>query len=156
MTVLPKYVIHTADTDTFMKAIQTLYESVLITKSIVVCVNENDVLECVAQLNDLQFSASPLLPSMFATQSELRSLYVFKKSPNHILVMTHDIFDYLDERAFHQYIMETPWNALLGNNVPSYHMDAISTKIHEAHNEGYLGGTIDDTMDYFHLMFYLG
>jgi hypothetical protein len=61
------------------------------------------VLECVAQLNDLQFSASALVPSMFSTQSELRALYVFKKSPNHILVISHDIFDYLDERAFNHY-----------------------------------------------------
>jgi hypothetical protein len=152
MTVLPEYVVHTADTDSFQKAIQHLYESILITKAVVVCVNEADVLECVAQLNDLQFSASALVPSMFSTQSELRALYVFKKSPNHILVISHDIFDYLDERAFNHYFMETPWNALLGNNVPSYHMDAICAKIHEAHKEGYWG---EDNPDYFHLMFYL-
>jgi hypothetical protein len=148
----PKYFLHSADTDSFIKAIQALYETVLISKSIVICVNDTDVMECVAQLNDCQFSASPLFSFMLESNTELRNLSVFKKCPNHLLVMTYDVFQRLDDKAFQHYLMETQWNALFGNNVPSYHMDAIAEKIQNCHKKGFWE---ENGTDEFHLMYYL-
>lgn len=149
----PHYYIHSADTDSCVKAVQALYETVWISKGILICVNDAEVAECSAQLNDMNFTTLSLTASMMDGRTELRPLAQFKKSPNPILLITLEAFQKLDDGLFYQYIMESQWNALIGNNVPSYHLDAIADKIQGAHRRGFWNdsGNNED----FHLMYYL-
>ena len=152
----PRYRNHLYPTETFMEAMEKLYEDELISRAIVVCLNDTEAVDCANELNRRCYSAKAVVPSEWETDypvSLWKALYQFKRQPNQILVLSLTLFQQLDKVTFEQHLMRSQWNVLVSVDVPSYQMDAVFERVSDAHRRGFWNPP-DDVASDFHLMWY--
>jgi hypothetical protein len=135
---------HSYPVESFIEAIERLYEEVVISNAIVVCLNEYEVEQWTKALIDHQYSVLEWTPK---TPPPIRQL---KESANRVLVVPYPWMLELNSIAFAHTLVASGWNALISVNVPLYQMDAVFQRVLDANAQGFYG-----TQEDFHLMWYL-
>jgi hypothetical protein len=118
---------HAYSTESFLEALEQLYEDVWVSRAILVCLNQTDADDYAEQLNRRAYSARPLSRDEWLQKSDWDW---FDQCPNRILVVPYESL--MDTRWEH-----SSWNLLIGVDVPSYKMDALSKQIADAHQRGF-------------------
>lgn len=135
----PEYIHHLYPTETFLEALEHLYEDAFISKSILVCLNDDTVKEYAVVLGEKNHT---VIPAFHA-----RALEVFRETPNTILLVSLERLNRFSLRA----LVSAGWNAFMAVDVPSYHLDAVFKNIMELHRNGV--GVGDDGE--IHLLWFL-
>lgn len=138
----PEYIHHLYPTETFLDALECLYEDAFISKAILVCLNDDTVKEYAVALGERNHTVIPAFHS--------RALEVFQETPNTILLVSLERLNRLPLRA----LVSAGWNAFMAVDVPSYHLDAVFKKIAELHRDGVGVGDEDDCGE-IHLLWFL-
>lgn len=152
MTVVP----HSYPVETFIEAMDRLYEDVLISNTVLVCLNDDAVKEYAEHLHHRQYSVlwwgSTAAPSPLrrGDENDYWLLRAFKDSANTVLVVSLRWLMGVNSVAFAHTLVASGWNALVSVGVPSYHMDALFKRVLDANENGFYG-----TQEDFHLMWYM-
>lgn len=116
----PESIHHTYPTETFTEALECLYEDTVISKTVLVCLNDDSVMEYTRALSALNHTVLPVL-----TRDPLSvAIQRFKETQNTILVISLGRCNGMNESSF-QTFLATGWNVLASVDVPLYHMDAV-------------------------------
>ena len=146
---------HICEEDSIESAIQSMYENIMVRKSIVLCLSDADTTELYHKLRDMQFPANCLLESdmedMDKHPSVYRILKDFLELPNQLLITTVSILHHMPKDLFYDYIMPSNVNLVISNDIPSHRIDSIMLKLQKGHQQGFW----DNQMDTFHLLWYM-
>jgi hypothetical protein len=147
---------HMSECDTIEDAIQSIYESLVIRKALILCISNEDATMLQESLLQHQYPAQLLLESTFELENPnhsvvMKTLRDFKELPNQILIISLSAFHTLSEELFYDYIANAFPNLLINNDLPTYHMDKVLLKMHQSHQQGFW----DNAIDTFHVLWYM-
>lgn len=115
----PESIHHQYPTETFVESLEKLYEDTMISKTVLVCLNDDAVAEYTEALSALNHTVVPVI-----ARDPQKALQAFKETPNTILVVSLGRWNAMSETSF-KTLLTAGWNVLASVDVPLYHMDAV-------------------------------
>lgn len=143
---------HASEHYTVEEAIQDIYGKIMIRKAIALCPDEHSCEELYLSLRMFNYPVSMIIESDFEKGLLSRSLRAFLDDPNHILIISYNSIQKLSEEDFHAFILGSNHNLLISNDVPSYRVDTIMTKILAGHKRGFWENNVHD--DTYHVLWH--
>lgn len=144
---------HLSESETIESAIQGLYENIVIRKALAICISNEDASQLYESLSVQNYPVQVIFESTMELEKSnyIQPLMQFKELPNQILVLPLSVFHQFTDEIFYEFIMQSNPNVLIGNDVPTYHMDKVIARMHKGHQQGFW----DDSTDTFNVLWYM-
>jgi hypothetical protein len=141
---------HSADKESIFEMLNDVFESVVIRKSVMLCISHDHCVEIAQQLHENEYTALVLCMDDIRS-GKLETLDRFLTECHVVLITTSEVLEQMSSSMFIDYIMGSSHNLFVCNDVPSYKARPMLNKIMQHHTNGFW----DEKKEPYHVLWYL-